>query len=65
MRTPINANTRVSIYVRQIPIRDQTFWCLAFTIALTISLALAIALWKLGVVGGFILGIVLMKLLQR
>jgi hypothetical protein len=60
MSTPTN----IRILYQNVPIASQVFWCLSLLLALTIATALAIALWKLGVVGGIAIGILLRHLLS-
>jgi ABC-type uncharacterized transport system permease subunit len=54
----------VRIWVQQVPVTHQVFWCLTFTIALVLCFAAAIALWRWGVVGGIIIGFALARLLS-
>lgn len=47
---------KVSVWVREIPITEQVFWCITMILGIAISLALMIALWQFGVLGGVIIG---------
>lgn len=56
--------TNIRVFVREAPVRDQVFWCIAMTIAITILLSAAIALWQFNKLGAFALGFVFCRLLQ-
>ncbi len=54
----------VKVWVKSIPVYEQTFWCICMIVGIVASLATAIALWQWGVVGGVIIGFALSLLVR-
>ncbi|HEY9699676.1 MAG TPA: hypothetical protein V6D10_20615 [Trichocoleus sp.] len=55
---------RVKVWVRQIPVGEQVYWCICMVTGITICLSIAIALWKFGFLGGVVVGLTLRNLLS-
>ncbi|MBD3882138.1 hypothetical protein IFO70_10245 [Phormidium tenue FACHB-886] len=57
--------TKVSIWVREIPLYEQVIWCFAMVTAIALISSLVLALWQFGTLGGMVIGFALCRLLQE
>jgi hypothetical protein len=57
--------SKITVYVRHAPIGEEIFWCIAMILAIALSLAVMIALWRFGSIGGFVIGFLCCYLMRK